>query len=210
MAGDTNEDYFYNTQIVEAGQTFDYSGSPTWNNKWCYSVNCTNGVFNAPGTSANPTILYPDPHGSIHLDKAANVSFIGGSIKSTDVLSGVRVWNGDLIKFENLYHEDVYGGNIPRTNRAYIIGGKGEQTYLTGTLAGTGLVVAVHDPSWMPQYFGNPADAVPTASQNYYGYVLLPQDYNRASTAASAYVPGLQQNQFEIVSIAGFASDGNL
>jgi hypothetical protein len=210
LAGDTNEDYFYNTQVVEAGQTYDSSGSPTWNYKWCYSVNCTNGVFNGPGTSANPTILYPDPHGSIYLDKAVNVSFIGGSIKSTDVLSGVRIWNGDLVKFENLYHEDVYGGNIPRTNRAYIIAGKAEQTYLTGTLAGTGLVVAVHDPSWMPQYFGNPADAVPTAGGNYYGYVLLPQDYNRASTAASAYVPGLQQNQFEIVSIAGFASDGNL
>jgi len=209
MAGDTNEDYFYNTQVVEAGQTKDYSGSPTWNVDWCYSVNCTNGVFNGPGTSANPTLLYPDPRGSIHIEKAVNVSFIGGSIKSTDLLSGVRVWNGDAIKFENLYHEDSYAGNIPRTNRAYILGGKGEQTYLTGTLAGSGTVVAVHDGSWMPQYFGNPAD-VPVASTNNYPYVLLPQDYNRASSAASAYVAGLQQNQFEIVSIGGFASDGNL
>jgi hypothetical protein len=210
MAGDTNEDYFYNTQIVEAGQTKDPSGSPTYNSNWCYSVNCTNGVFNGPGTTANPTILYPDPHGSIHLDKAVNVSFIGGSIKSTDVLSGVRVWNGDIIKFENLYHEDVYGGNIPRTNRAYIIAGKGEQTYLTGTLSGAGLIVPVKDPSWMPQYFGFPSDVLPTASADYYAYVLLPQDYNRASTAASAYVPGLQQNQYEIVNVGGFASDGNL
>jgi hypothetical protein len=210
MAGDTNEDYFYNTQIVEAGQTKDPNGSPTWNNNWCYSVNCTNGVFNGPGTSANPTVLYPDPHGSIHIDKGVNLSFIGGSIKSTDVLSGVRVWNGDEVKFENLYHEDAYGGNIPRTNRAYILAGKGEQTYLTGTLAGAGLVVAVKDGSWMPQYFGSPSDVLPTSANDFYGYVLLPQDYNRASTAVSAYVPGLQQNQFEIVNVGGFASDGNL
>ena len=210
MAGDTNEDYFYNTQIIEAGQTKDPSGSPTWNNNWCYSINCTNGVFNAPGSSASPTVLYPEPRGSIHIDKAVNVSFIGGSIKSTNLLSGVRVWNGDAIKFENIYHEDSYGGNIPRINRAYILGGKGEQTYLTGTLSGTGLTVAVQDPSWMPQYFGNPADVLPVAGADFYGYVLLPQDYNRASTAASAYVSGIKQNQYEIVSAAGFASDGNL
>ncbi len=209
MAGDTNEDYFYNTQIVEAGQTKDPSGSPTWNSNWCYSVNCTNGVFNAPGTASSPTVLYPEPRGSIHIDKAVNVSFIGGSIKSTNLMSGVRVWNGDMVKFENLYHEDSYGGGIPRTNRAYILAGKAEQTYLTGTLSGTGLTVAVHDASWMPQYFGNPAD-VPVGASDYYPYVLLPQDYNRASTAPSAYVQGVRQNQFEIITIAGFASDGNL
>ena len=209
MAGDTNEDYFYNTQIVSAGQTADITSSPTWNNHWCYSVNCTNGVFNGPGTASNPTILYPDPRGSIHIDKAVNLSFIGGSIKSTDVISGVHVWSGDIVNFENLYHEDSYGGGIPRINRAYILGGKGEQTYLTGTLAATGLSVAVHDTSWMPQYYTNPAD-VAISNGDYYPYVLLPQDYNRASTAASAYVPGVRQNQYEIVNIGGFASDGNL
>ena len=209
MSGDTNEDYFYNTHIIEAGQTRDYSGGPAWFTNWCYSVNCTNGVFHGPGTSSNPTILIPDPHGSIHIDKAVNVSFIGGSIKSTGVLSGVRVWNGDAIKFENFYHEDVYGGNVPRTNRAYILGGKAEQTYFTGTLSGTGTVVAINDASWMPQYFGDLQD-ITQASSNFYPYVILPQDYNRASTAPSAYVPGLQQNQYEVVTIAGFGPDGKL
>jgi hypothetical protein len=209
MGGDSNEDYFYNTHVVEAGQTKDSSGSPTWFNNWCYSVNCTNGVFNGPGTAQNPTLLYPDPHGSIHIDKAVNVSFIGGSVKSTGVMSGVRIWNGDVIKFENFYHEDVYGGNIPRTNRAYIFGGKAEQTYFTGTLTSAGTTVSVASTAWMPQYFGNPADVTETGG-DYYGYVILPQDYNRASTAASAYAPGVQQNQYEVVSILGFASDGNL
>lgn len=208
MAGDTNEDYFYNTHVIEAGETKDASGSPVWVN-WCYSVNCTNGVFNPPGSSTTPTILYPDPHGSIHVDKAVNVSFIGGSIKSTGVMSGVRVWNGGAIKFENIYHEDTYGANTPRTNRAYILGGKAEQTYLTGTLSAGGISVAVHDASWMPQYFGDLQD-IASASQDLYPYVILPQDYNRASSAPSAYAPGVKQNQYELVSIAGFGSDGNV
>ena len=63
MAGDTNEDYFYNTHVIEAGMTSDGSSSPTWFNKWCYSVNCVNGVFNGPGTAQAPTPLYPDPRG---------------------------------------------------------------------------------------------------------------------------------------------------
>ena len=209
MAGDTNEDYFYNTHILEAGETKDSSGSPTWFSNWCYSVNCTNGVFHGPGTTQNPTLLYPDPRGAVHIDKAVNVSFIGGSIKSAALLSGVRIWNGSLVKFENMYHEDSYGGNIPRTNRAYILGGKGEQTYFTGTLSATGLSTAVNDVSWMPQYFGDLTD-LNAGSGNSYPYVIMPQDYNRASSAASAYVPGVQQNQYEVVNILGFASDGNL
>ena len=209
MAGDTNEDYFYNTHILEAGETKDASGSPTWFNNWCYSVNCTNGVFHAAGTTQSPTLLYPDPRGAVHIEKAVNVAFIGGSIKSAALLSGVRIWNGSLVKFENFYHEDSYGGNIPRTNRAYILGGKGEQTYFTGALAANSLTVAVHDVSWMPQYFGDLAD-LNAGAGNSYSYVIMPQDYNRASSAASAYAPGVKQNQYEIVNVLGFASDGNL
>ena len=125
------------------------------------------------------------------------------------MLSGVKVWNGAVVKFENIYHEDPYGSSLPRMNRAYILGGKGEQTYFTGSLASTGLSVAVHDLSWMPQYYGAPSDAVANTT-NVYEYVILPQDYNRASTAASAYVPGVQQNQYELVDISGYSSDGNL
>jgi hypothetical protein len=38
----------------------------------------------------------------------------------------------------------------------------------------------------------------------------MPQDYNRASTAPSAYVAGLNQNQYEVVNAEGFAADGML
>ena len=209
MAGDDNEDYFVNTHILGAGETNEFTASTALFKNYCYSVNCTNGLFNAPGTQSNSTILYPDPHGSVYIDKAVNVAFIGGSIKSSPMISGVRIWNGSLVKFQNIYHEDAYYGGVPRGNRAYILAGKAEQTYLTSTLTGAGLSAAVNDVSWMPQFYGTAADAIADVG-DWYPYVILPQDYNRNSSAPSAYIPGVQQNQFEIVNMAGFAADGNM
>ena len=207
MGGDSNEDYFYNTHILGAGETADWSGSSSPFTNYCYSVNCVNGVYVAPGTSSAPTPIYPDPHGALHVDKSVNVTFIGGSIKSSTMLSSVRVWNGDMIKFQNIYQENSDWSSVPSINRGYILGGTAERTYLTGTLSGTGSSVAVNDSSWMPQWYGLPADA--QQNGNWYPYVILPQDYDRTSTAASAYVSGLKKNQYEIVSVDGFASDGN-
>ncbi|RRA48231.1 glycosyl hydrolase family 28-related protein [Acidipila sp. EB88] len=209
MGGDSNEDYFYNTHIIEAGQTADNGNGQPIVGHWCYSINCTNGQFAADGTTSSPTTILPDPRGQIHIDKAVNVSFIGGSVKSTWMLSGVKIWSGTVVRFQNFYHEEEYfgGSTVLSTNRAYIVGGKGEQTFLTGALSGTGLTATVNDPSWMPQGFGTAADAT-VNDGNYHPYVILPQDYNRASTAASAYVSGLNQNQYEIVNAEGFTPDG--
>ena len=211
LGGDTNEDYFYNTHIVEAGQTNDVASNTFLVGHYCYSVNCTNGVYAQQGTTASPTTIYPDPHASITIDKAVNVSFIGGSVKATFMQSGVKVWVGSVVRFQNFYHEDPYfgSGNVLATNRAYMVGGKGEQTYLTGVLSGTGTTAAVNDTSWMPQFFALASDAADDDG-DYYPYLILPQDYNRASTAPSAYVSGLKQDQYEIVNAEGFTADGML
>ncbi len=209
MGGDTNEDYFYNTHIVESGQTHDVASNAFLVGHYCYSVNCTNGVYEAQGTTASPATIYPDPHASITIDKAVNVSFIGGSVKGSFMQSGVKVWVGTLVRFQNFYHEDPYFGNgtVLATNRAYMVGGKGEQTYLTGVLSGTATQAAVNDTSWMPQYFQLASDAT-LDDGDYYPYAILPQDYDRTSSAPSAYVSGVNKNQYEVVSIEGFAADG--
>ena len=210
LGGDSNEDYFYNTHVIEAGQTGDTADAAPVTGRYCYSVNCVKGVYTPVGTTANPATIYPDPHGSIDIDKGVNVSFIGGSVKSTYMLSGVKVWEASAVRFQNFYHEGTYfNGLVPSINRAYIIGGSGEQTYLTGTLSGTGTTVTVNDPSWMPQFFGQASDA-PANDGNWYPYVIMPQDFNRASSAPSAYVPGVNQNQYEIVNAEGFTPDGVL
>ncbi len=92
-------------------------------------------------------------------------------------------------------------------NRAYIVGGKAEQSYLSGTLTGSGLTATVADTSWLPQFFGSASDAS-IDDGDYYSYVLLPQDYDRTSTAPSAYVSGLNRNQYEVVNVEGFTPDG--
>ncbi len=210
MGGDTNEDYFYNTHVIEAGQTADGTSAPGVVNHYCYSVNCVGGVYEAQGTTASPAMILPDPHGSIDIDKAVNVSFIGGSVKSTYMVSGVKVWSGTVVRFQNFYHEaPYYGGQVLPINRAYMVGGKGEQTYLTAVLPVGAVAVAVSDTSWMPQYFGLASDGA-ADDGDYYPYVILPQDYNRASSSPSAYVSGLNQNQYEIVNAEGFAADGLL
>ena len=208
LGGDSNEDYFFNTHVVEAGQVADTGSGAPLTGQYCYSVNCTNGSYAAAGTTASPTTILPDPHGSIDIDKAVNVSFIGGSVKDTFMESGVKVWAGTVVRFQNFYHEQSYlGGSFAlATNRAYMVGGTGEKTWMTGTLTANGTAVAVQDGSWMPQYFGQASDGAANDG-NYYPYVILPQDYNRASTAASAYVSGLKQNQYELVDAEGFSSD---
>ena len=126
------------------------------------------------------------------------------------MLSGVHVWGGTLVRFQNFYHESVYyNGLLPAINRAYILGGKGEQTYFTSALSGTGTAVQVNDGSWIPQAFGQASDAA-VNDGNYYPYVILPQDYNRASITPSAYVSGLLQDQYEIVDAEGVTPDGLL
>jgi hypothetical protein len=210
LAGDSNEDYFFNTQVIAAGQTRDTASSAPLVGDYCYSVNCTNGQYVAQGTTANPKTIYPDPHGAIDIDKGDNVSFIGGSVKSSYMLSGVHVWSGILVRFQNFYHESVYyNGLLPAINRAYIIGGQGEQTYFAGTLGGSATSVQVNDGSWIPQAFGQASDAT-VSDGDYFPYVILPQDYNRASTAASVYVSGLLQDQYEIVNAEGVTPDGVL
>jgi hypothetical protein len=210
MGGDSNEDYFYNTHVVEAGQTNDTGSGAPLVGRYCYSVNCTKGNYVTQGTTASPATIYPDPHGSIDIDKAVNVSFIGGSVKSTYMMSGVKVWGATVVRFQNFYHEEIaYNGYQPAINHAYIVGGKGEQTYLTGVLAAGALSASVMDGSWMPQYFGQASDGV-ASDGDYFPYAILPQDFNRASSAPSAYVSGLKQNQYEVVNAEGFAADGML
>lgn len=211
MGGDSNEDYFYNTHVVEAGQTADQGSGYGVQGRYCYSVNCTNGSYEAIGTATAPATILPDPHGSIYIDKAVNVSFIGGSVKSTYMESGVKIWAGSVIRFQNFYHEGTYfgGTNVLSTNHAYIVGGKGEQTYLTGALSASALSANVKDASWMPQFFGAAGD-LSVNDGDYYPYVILPQDYDRTSSAPSAYVSGLNKNQYEIVNLEGYTPDGLL
>jgi hypothetical protein len=208
LAGDINESYFWNTQIIGPGNTNEEIPGA---DKYCYSVNCINGRFPGPnaGPGGSPTPVIPDTHAAIYVDKAVNFSFYGGSIKPLKYSAGIQVFKGDVSTVRNFYFEGFPFDQAGRLNAAVIAGGAAPRTTLTGSLSGSGSTVAVADVDWMPQYFTDPADINPK-NAIYFPYVLLPQDYASGSTEPSRSVPGVKRGQYEIVNIAGFGGDKNL
>jgi Pectate lyase superfamily protein len=204
MAGDINESYFFNTQIISPGATAEAFGEEDY----CYGVNCPAHSYPFPNRGANggPTPVSPDPHGAITIVKAVNYSFYGGSIKSLKYMSGFRASGYGSIR--NFYLEGFPYNNEPRLNAGiYVSGGVLEKTQLSGQLPPAGLIVGVADTSWLPQYFELASD---TGSSSDVDYIIMPQDFLSGSTAPSQYNPNIQRGQFEIVQVAGFSGDGNL
>jgi len=207
LAGDINESYFWNTQIIDPGATNQGKGRP----EYCYSVNCVNGVYPGPnsGPNGSPTPINPDTHAAIFVDKSVNFSFYGGSIKPLKYLAGIQILNGDVSTIQNFYFEGYPYDKTGRFNAAVIAGGASEHTTLTASLARDAKEVPVESTEWVTQFFNDPAD-IPRNGGNYYPYVILPQDYLSGSTEASHYVPGVKRGQYEIVNAAGFSGEGKL
>ena len=204
LAGDINESYFFNTQIISPGSTAERYGEEYY----CYGVNCPAHSYPYPnqGLSGGPTPVSPDPHGAVTIVKAVNYSFYGGSIKSLKYMSGFRASGYGSIR--NFYLEGFPYSNEPRLNAGiYVNGGVLEKTQLSGELPAAGLIVGVSDASWLPQYFELASDV---GNNSYVAYAIMPQDFLSGSTAPSQYDSNIQRGQFELVQVAGFSSDGNM
>jgi len=208
LAGDINESYFWNTQIIAPGGTNEATSS---SDKYCYSVNCVNGKFPGPnsGPGGSPTPVAPDTHAAIYVDKAVNFSFVGGSIKPLKYTAGIQVFNGNISTVRNFYFEGFPWDQAGRLNAAVIAGGAAQHTTLTGSLAGNATVVPVANTDWMPHLVTDPSD-INLKNGGYLPYVLLPQDYASGSNEPSRYVLGLKRGQYEVVNIGGFSGDGKL
>ncbi len=210
LSSDENESYFFNTQVPYPGQVNEPQTAYT---SYCYSINCVNGVFPAanagPGGAATP--ITPDPHPAIYVGDAVNVRFIGGSLKPLKYVGGFQLFSTSVSDISSFYCEGypVYPyDNSPRLNACVTVGGAARHTTLTAALSGSGSSVPLSDVSWMPEYYGDPADATAFGSNT--EYVILPADYLSGSTAASTAAPGIQRGQYEIVSVSGFAGDGKV
>ena len=208
LAGDINESYFWNTQVISPGSTDEGTGGT---DKYCYSVNCVNGHFPGPnsGPGGTPTSVLPDTHAAIYVDKAVNFSFIGGSIKPLKYAAGIQVFNGSVSTVKNFYFEGYPFDQSGRLSAAVIAGGAAVHTTLSASLAGNATVVSVTSTDWMPHFSTDPND-INLKTHNSYQYVLLPQDYASGSTEPSRYVSGVKRGQYEVVNVAGFGGDGKL
>ena len=208
LAGDINESYFWNTQLVAAGGTAEATSA---GDKYCYSINCVNGKFPGPnsGPGGAPTPIAPDTHAAIFVDKAVNFSFYGGSIKPLKYAAGIQVFNGNIGTVKNFYFEGFPWDQAGRLSAAVIAGGAAAHTTLTASLAGNATVVPVASTDWMPHLVTDPND-INVKDGGYLPYVLLPQDYASGSTEPSRYVPGIKRGQYEVINTGAFGGDGKL
>lgn len=164
------------------------------------AANTTSGTATVTGATYSPTML-PDRNAAFYMGGAA-ISWLGGSIKGQ--------WNGACIQtngvfsglIEGLYCEGYPLNGQPHLDGSIIANGMPPYTSTTGVITSTAVPVA--STAWFPNYVNDPADAT---TVGWATYDILPQDFVKGSTTASAYVPGVEQGQYEV--LAGiFAGDG--
>jgi hypothetical protein len=188
LAGAINESYFYNTRVMYPGLTAD---------NYCYNVNCVNGVYPTSGSIA------PDPHGAIYSTGGTNEGFYGGSIKPLQMMSGFKTFVSETTTVDHFYFEDGY------VNAGVIAGGVPEWTTTTAAMTPSSLLVAVQSTAWMPYYYTSPGDVATTQPADN-SFVIIPPDFLWGSSAASSLGGGITRGTYELIAVAGFASDGNM
>jgi hypothetical protein len=131
--GANNETYYYNTIIIGPGYSQDMlTGSNTIN----YS---TNPIGGAVGTYTQ------SKRAAVDISNSVNYRFIGGSIKSTASIAGMRVRSGEQIVVQNIYFEGFGTGNI---NPSIIFGNNSEATTLSGSINNTVTTIPLTDTKW--------------------------------------------------------------
>lgn len=158
------------------------------------------------GNAAFLPAMVANNHSAVWME-GVDVGFYGGSIKALNVEGGFQVWGAEANLISNFYLEGFPVNGQPRLNAGITLGGTAPQTPLAGPLAANAMSVAANG-FWFPDSYNNPADAQNAVCTSF--AIIVPQDFQWDSTAPSKYVTGVQQGQYEVDCIKGFADDGNL
>jgi hypothetical protein len=163
------------------------------------------GAAVVAGATFTPAIV-PETHSAIWMS-GANVGFYGGSVKALYYEGAFQAFNSEANLISNFYMEGFPVNGQPHLNAAVTVGGLLPQTTLAGSLAPGSLTVGAAG-MWFPDDYNDPSDA--QASGCISNVMITPQDFQWGNTSASAYVAGVQRDQYEVACIKGFAGDGNL
>lgn len=168
------------------------------------AANTANGAATISGATYKPTIL-PDNRSAAFYMTGAAINVLGGSIKA-NWHQGCFETGGGLFSglIQGFYCEGYPVGGQPHVEPSLMVNGMPPTTSTTGVI--TGSAVPVASTLWFADYINDPND-VNSISGNFGQYRIFPQDFLSGSTAASAYVPGVNQNQYENVS-GVFSGDG--
>jgi hypothetical protein len=198
-------DGFYQATAVTNNITSDPSGTCTVSNK-CFEVTASstaNGAASVSGARWLPAILPDNTAAAFYINGAA-ISVLGGSIKPNWHLGCFEtqaVFSGLI---EGFYCEGYPTNGQPHMEADILANGLPAWTSTTGPIASNAVPVA--STQWFSSYVNDPND-LPTVEASSPQFDIFPQDYVRGSTAPSAYVPGVEQGQYETVS-GMFAGDG--
>jgi Pectate lyase superfamily protein len=197
----------YTVTSVTNGVTSDPSGLCTSSHK-CFEVqgaSTQNGTANVSSATWLPAIL-PDRNAAVYL--AGQDELIdGGSIKSLWYAGAFQAQGMDGSQISHMYTEGFPEYGQPHLDADLVEPGLPPVTSLsTAMTTGGAQAVTIADSCLWEHGFANTA----TEAQAIGGpeSFIEPQDFTPGSTAASAYVPGVEQGQYELVDGA-CAANGN-
>jgi hypothetical protein len=155
---------------------------------------------------------FPVPYGSFN-PNGEDYRFEDGSIKTVAFSGGIQAYQLGVGTFEGMYVEAAQ----PSLSSSFTNGGWQPFTYLSSSLSSASTcsgaawcaVKDAADPAenWFPNYSSSTQY---TDLTNMAGDMeIMPPDYNPAVSSPSAFVAGVNRNQFEVVQ-GVFAADGNL
>lgn len=180
-----------------------FNNSPISGEYTVTAANATSGTATVTGATYKPTLL-PDDRSAAFWFAGATVNLLGGSIKanwhqgcfqSTGVFSGL---------IQGFYCEGFPLNGRPSIEPSLMANGLPPWTTTTGGIVSSAVPVA--STLWFPDYVNDTVDLA-SSFANADTYRILPPDYVEGSTTISAFVPGVQQGQFENVT-GLFSGDG--
>lgn len=208
VAGTTGTvlDGMYQATAVTNGVTSDPSGLCTVSNV-CFEVQAASSASGtATVTSATwvPAIL-PDRNAAVHVT-GSNWQIEGGSIKSLWYAGGFEAQATFGSRIANFYFEGSPLNGQPHLDSDIVEGGLPPSTTLNAAMTGAGLTATPANASWFYGFVNDVADASKVGGLDQ--VKIMPKDYVFGSATASAFVAGVQQGQYELVS-GVMSQDGN-
>lgn len=167
------------------------------------AANTASGNATVSGATYKPTIL-PDNSAAAFYISGAAINVLGGSIKANWYEGCFETSGAYSGLIQGFYCEGYPINGQPHAEPSVMANGMPPWT--TTTAAMTSNAVPVVSTQWFPAYINDPND-IANVLNSEGSFRIAPQDFVRNSTAPSAYVPGVQQGQFENV-VGIFAGDG--
>ncbi len=176
------------------------------------SVSVSGTASGLSGATFQP-VIWPQQNAAVVMDNATQTAFVRSSIKANWTVACFQAVDPGQVRISDSYCEGFPIDGQPHLNPDVQAGGYLPYTNLTASLSATNCATLAPCLDTVAQSVGwmNEVNNVSQLSLIGGGMMMdiTCPDFNPASTSACASLPGVQQNQFEIVR-AAFLPNGNV